>query len=58
LVLRKNPRIASARLRLGSVLHQLGDLEGAIREWKLAAEYDPDDTRPPAYLASVGVKPG
>jgi tetratricopeptide (TPR) repeat protein len=50
------PGLTGARVRLGVVLHQLGDTEGAIREWKRAHGDGTSDSRPRAYLASVGVE--
>lgn len=55
-VLRENPTYTGARIRLGVVYHHLGDTENAIREWRRCLEEDPDDLRPRAYLASVGVE--
>jgi len=55
--LESNAEFGPARILLGVVLHQLGDTEGAIREWRLAHAEDQGDSRPRAYLATVGVKP-
>ena len=54
-ILEARPGFVGARVRLGVVLNRQGDTEGAIREWERCAAEDPDDTRPRAYLASVGV---
>lgn len=54
-ILEARPGFTGARVRLGVVLHRLGDDEGAVREWTRAADEDPEDMRPRAYLASVGV---
>ena len=54
-ILETRPGFVGARLRLGVVLHRLGDDDEAIEEWKRCAIEDPDDMRPRAYLASVGV---
>jgi len=54
-ILDARPAFVGARVRLGVVLHRLGDDEGAIREWMRCAQDAPDDMRPRAYLASVGV---
>ncbi len=54
-VLRENPTYTGARIRLGVVYHHLGDTESAIREWTRCLDEDPEDLRPRAYLASVGV---
>jgi tetratricopeptide (TPR) repeat protein len=54
-ILEARPGFVGARVRLGVVLQRLGDTEGAIREWQQCAVDDPDDMRPRAYLASVGV---
>ncbi len=53
MILEKNPRFTSARLRLGVVLHRLGDDAGARREWEICQEEDPKDMRVKAYLASL-----
>lgn len=55
LILEARPHFVGARVRLGVALHRLGDDDGAIREWERCAADDPDDMRPRAYLASVGV---
>jgi tetratricopeptide (TPR) repeat protein len=54
-ILEVRSSFVGARVRLGVVLHRLGDDEGAVREWTRCAADDPDDMRPRAYLASVGV---
>lgn len=54
-VLEDRPYMAEARIRLGVVLQRLGDEQGAIDEWKRCVAENPDDMRPRAYLASVGV---
>jgi tetratricopeptide (TPR) repeat protein len=55
-VLEARPGFTGARIRLGLVYHRLGDNQAAVREWKRCAQDDPDDMRPRAYLASVGVR--
>jgi tetratricopeptide (TPR) repeat protein len=55
-VLAARSYFVGARIRLGVVLHRLGDDEGAIREWERCAVDDPEDMRSRAYLASVGVR--
>jgi tetratricopeptide (TPR) repeat protein len=55
IILESRPAFAGARLRLGVVLHRIGDPEGAIREWTQCTVDDPQDMRPRAYLASAGV---
>lgn len=55
-VLEARPGFTGARIRLGLVYHRLGDNQAAVREWMRCAQDDPDDMRPRAYLASVGVK--
>jgi len=55
-ILEARPGFVGARVRLGVVLHRLGNDEGAIEHWKRCAVDDPDDMRPRAYLASVGVR--
>jgi tetratricopeptide (TPR) repeat protein len=55
-ILEARPGFTGARVRLGVVLHRLGDDAAAVREWRRCAEDDPSDMRPRAYLASVGVK--
>lgn len=54
-ILEVRPGFVGARVRLGVVLHRLGDDKAAVAEWKQCATDDPDDMRPRAYLASVGV---
>ena len=54
-ILKERPHFVGARIRLGVVLQRLGDTEGAIEAWEKSAQEDPDDMRPRAYLASVGV---
>ena len=53
--LEARPMFVGARVRLGLVYHRLGNNQAAIREWKRCAEDDPQDMRPRAYLASLGV---
>ena len=55
-ILEARPGFVGARIRLGVVLHRLGDNQAAVREWTRCAADDPQDMRPRAYLASVGVK--
>lgn len=55
-VLEARPGFTGARIRLGLVYHRRGDNQAAVREWMRCAQDDPDDMRPRAYLASVGVK--
>ena len=58
-ILEARPRFAGARIRLGAIYEKLGDRERAVAEWRRAAEDDPQDMRPRAYLISVGaVEPG
>jgi tetratricopeptide (TPR) repeat protein len=54
-ILEARPSFVGARVRLGVVLHRLGDDAAAVEEWKRCAVDDPEDMRPRAYLASVGV---
>lgn len=54
-VLDARPGFVGARIRLGLVLHRLGDNHAAVGEWTRCAAEDPEDMRPRAYLASVGV---
>jgi len=54
-VLEARPGFVGARIRLGLVHHRLGDNQAAVREWTRCAKEDPEDMRPRAYLASVGV---
>ena len=54
-VLAARPGSVGARIRLGLVYHRLGDNQAAVREWTRCAQEDPEDMRPRAYLASVGV---
>ena len=56
-ILEQNPAFTGARIRLGVVFQRLGDTERAVAEWRQAALDDPHDTRPRAYLASVGAIP-
>lgn len=53
--LEARPRFVGARIRLGLVYHRLGDNGAARREWEQCAAEDPEDMRPRAYLASLGV---
>jgi tetratricopeptide (TPR) repeat protein len=55
-ILEARPGFVGARIRLGVVLHRLGDNQAAVREWMRCAADDPEDMRPRAYLISVGVK--
>jgi tetratricopeptide (TPR) repeat protein len=52
-ILEMSPRFLDARVRLGALLHRLGDLAGARKEWILCAEEDPEDRRVQAYLAAL-----
>jgi len=54
-VLDARPQFVGARIRLGLVYHKLGNNQAAVREWTRCAVDDPEDMRPRAYLASVGV---
>lgn len=54
-ILESRPGFVGARVRLGVVLHRLGDDAAAVEEWRRCAVDDPADMRPRAYLASVGV---
>jgi tetratricopeptide (TPR) repeat protein len=49
-----DPRDAGARIQLGEVLRQFGDVEGARREGALAAELRPHD---PVVRALVSISP-
>jgi len=55
-ILKARPGFVGARIRLGVVLHNLGDDEAAIVQWRQCAVDDPYDMRPRAYLASVGAE--
>lgn len=50
IILEKNPRFTGARVRLGVVLHRLGDAQGACRHWEYCLNEDPGDLRARAYL--------
>lgn len=52
-ILEMLPSFPDARVRLGALLHRLGDPEGARREWERCAEDDPEDRRVQAYLAAL-----
>lgn len=54
-VLEARPHLSEVRIRLGVVLQRLGEEDAAILEWRRCAADDPEDMRPRAYLASVGV---
>jgi Flp pilus assembly protein TadD len=54
LILESRPSFVGARVRLGVVLHRLGDDDEAVLEWNRCLEDDPTDMRARAYLASVG----
>ena len=53
LILESRPTFVGARVRLGVVMHRLGDDVRAVAEWKRCLEDDPRDMRARAYLASV-----
>ena len=53
-ILEKNPRLTTARIRLGVAFQRLRDTQRAIAEWQRALADDPEDMRPRAYLQSVG----
>ncbi len=53
MILQSRPSFVGARVRLGVVLHRLGEDEEAVKEWKRCLEDDPKDMRAQAYLASV-----
>jgi len=55
-VLEARPFMADARVMLGVALQRLGEKEAAIEAWKRCAADAPEDMRPRAYLASVGVE--
>ncbi len=55
-VLERNDRFAVARLKYGVVLHRSGETDRAIAEWRRCMVDAPEDMRPRAYLASVGVR--
>ena len=55
-VLEARPFMADARVMLGVALQRLGEKEAAIEAWKRCAVDAPEDMRPRAYLASVGVE--
>ncbi len=57
-ILEKNPGFTSARIRLGVVFHRLGDDDRAAAEWRRAADEDPRDMRPRAYLLAAGESVG
>ena len=54
LILQSRPSFVGARVRLGVVLHRLGDDDEAVREWRQCLVDDHTDMRARAYLASVG----
>ena len=56
-ILEHRPSFVGARVRLGVVLHRLGDDEGAVQAWETCLRDDPTDMRARAYLASVGAGP-
>jgi Flp pilus assembly protein TadD len=54
LILESRPSFVGARVRLGVVLHRLGEDDEAVAEWRRCLDDDPTDMRARAYLASVG----
>ncbi len=52
-ILEMSPGVLGARVRRGALLHRLGDLAGARKEWTLCAEGDPEDRRVQTYLAAL-----
>jgi len=52
-ILEMSPGFLGARVRRGALLHRLGDLVGARKEWTLCAEGDPEDRRVQTYLAAL-----
>ena len=52
-ILEMHPSFLDSRVRLGTLLHRLDDLEGARREWERCPEADPEDRRVRAYLAAL-----
>ena len=56
-IIEENPNFTGACIRLRVVFHRLRDTERAVVEWRQSALDYPQDTRPRAYLASVGTIP-
>jgi predicted TPR repeat methyltransferase len=52
MILESRPSFVGARVRLGVVLHRLGEDDAAAVEWRRCLEDDPRDMRARAYLAS------
>jgi tetratricopeptide (TPR) repeat protein len=50
-VLKLDPRNAAAQVNLGSVIHSMGDAEGAIESFRKAMELDPKSVEAPVNLA-------
>ncbi len=55
-VLERNADFAAARLKYGIVMQRQGRRDEAINAWLQCMKDDPDDMRPRAYLASVGMR--
>ena len=53
LILESRPSFVGARVRLGVVLHRLGQNAEAAKQWERCLADDPTDMRARAYLASV-----
>jgi len=53
LILGDRDTFTGARVKLGLVLHRLGDDEGARREWNRCREEDPEDMRIRAFMSSL-----
>ena len=58
LILESRPSFVGARIRLGVVLHRLGQDVEAAKQWMKCLEDEPTDMRARAYLASVQAQVG
>ena len=56
-ILDESPGYTGARILFGTICQRLGDNDGAINQWKQAAEEAPGDLRPRAYLATLTEEP-
>jgi len=56
-ILDERPGYTGVRILYGTICHRLGDRDGAVAQWKRAAEEAPEDLRARAYLATLAEAP-